>query len=662
MLAPVVVSGRADSAVGMADSATEGTISAQQLANRPLLRAAEVLESVPGMIVTQHSGDGKANQYFLRGFNLDHGSDFASFIEGMPVNMVTHGHGQGYSDLNFLIPELIATMRYDKGLYGVRDGDFAVAGTARIDYVREVPAPFVDLTVGGHGYQRLLTAGSKTVGANLRLLTALEAGKNEGPWEQPERLHKLNGVLRLTGGMPGNGFSVTGMAYSTRWTATEQVPQRAIDGGEIGRFGTLAPTDGGITRRESLSGDWVRTDADSRWHASAYAINYGLNLYSTPSGLQTGQHEQEDRRTIWGGSLTRSWGLGANWHDTELTAGLQIRQDNIDRVGLFETHERQRIDTVRQDRIVERAYGVLTEVRTSWLSWLRSSLGLRLDRINADVTPQAGGYNMGNGGSASGTQLSPKLSMAIGPFGDTEFYANAGRGFHSNDMRGATSTVNPTDGGAVSMVKPLVPATSTEIGLRASPLPGWHTAVSLWRTSLASELVYIGDEGVTEPKGASRRYGLEWWNDYAPWPWMVVDADLAVSRARFVNVSNGGKQVPNAVPLSASLSVSLDKRGPWFGGLRLRYIASYPLEESGKRQSSPLLTINMKTGYRFSSKLSTTLEVLNLLDRKANDIEYWGSACTRSEGVACNNGNGFEGRLVHPMEPRTLRLAAHASF
>ena len=233
MLAPVVVSGRADSAVGMADSATEGTISAQQLANRPLLRAAEVLESVPGMIVTQHSGDGKANQYFLRGFNLDHGSDFASFIEGMPVNMVTHGHGQGYSDLNFLIPELIATMRYDKGLYGVRDGDFAVAGTARIDYVREVPAPFVDLTVGGHGYQRLLTAGSKTVGANLRLLTALEAGKNEGPWEQPERLHKLNGVLRLTGGMPGNGFSVTGMAYSTRWTATEQVPQRAIDGVHI---------------------------------------------------------------------------------------------------------------------------------------------------------------------------------------------------------------------------------------------------------------------------------------------------------------------------------------------------------------------------------------------------------------------------------------------
>jgi len=329
VLEHVVVVGRSGSAVGVADSATEGRITAQQLATRPLLRAAEVLESVPGMTVTQHSGDGKANQYFLRGFNLDHGSDFATFIDGMPVNMVSHAHGQGYTDLNFLIPELIGAVNYRKGPYGARDGDFTVAGTARIDLMDAVPAPFVDLTLGGKGYRRVLAAGSTALAGDLRLLTAVEAGETNGPWEQPEELRKLNGVIRLSSGVPSNGFSLTGMAYTARWTATEQVPQRAIDSGEIGRFGTLAPFDGGITHRTSLSAQWARSDDAGSLRATGYVIGYDLNLFSTPAGLQTGQHEQEDRRTVWGGTLLRSWELGPTWRDTAVTAGLQLRQDDI---------------------------------------------------------------------------------------------------------------------------------------------------------------------------------------------------------------------------------------------------------------------------------------------------------------------------------------------
>jgi len=658
----VLVVGRSGSAVGVADSATEGRITAQQLATRPLLRAAEALESVPGMTVTQHSGDGKANQYFLRGFNLDHGSDFATSIDGMPVNMVSHGHGQGYTDLNFLIPELIGALHYRKGPYSARDSDFTVAGAARIDLQDALPAPFVDLTLGGEGYRRLLAAGSTALAGELRLLTAIEAGETNGPWEQPERLRKLNGVIRLTSGVPGNGFSVTGMAYTSRWTATEQVPQRAIDSGEIGRFGTLAPADGGITHRASLSGEWARSDDAGSLRATSYVIRYGLNLFSTPAGLQTGQHEQEDRRTVWGGTLLRTWELGPAWRDTALTAGLQLRQDDIPRVGLFDTVARTRIDTVRQDRILERASGALAEVHTPWLPWLRSTLGLRFDRVQGDVTPLAGTFDMANGGSATGSQLSPKLSVAIGPFGDTEFYANVGRGFHSNDLRGATSSVHPVDGSALQPVPVLAKATSAEIGLRASPLPGWRTALSIWRTALASELIYIGDEGVTEPKGASHRSGIEWWNDYAPNRWLTVDADLALSRARFVAAANGGSHVPNAIPLSASLGLSADAGGPWFGGVRVRYIGAYPLEETGVEKSAPSLTVNLKAGYRFSPSWRVTLDALNLFDRKGNDIEYWGSSCTRSEGPACNRGEGIDGRLVHPMEPRTLRLSLRAGF
>src|SRR5574343_766181 len=205
-LQEVTVSSTSHDLIGVAGSATEGTVTARQLANRPLLRPAEVMEAVPGMIVTQHSGDGKANQYFLRGFNLDHGSDFATHVMGMPVNMVSHAHGQGYMDVNFLIPELIGGIQYRKGVYAAEDGDFATTGTARIDYLRRLDKSFVDLGIGQHNYRRLLAAGGHSFG-DLNLIGALEVSGNNGPWDQPENLEKYNGVLRLTSGSAANGFS-----------------------------------------------------------------------------------------------------------------------------------------------------------------------------------------------------------------------------------------------------------------------------------------------------------------------------------------------------------------------------------------------------------------------------------------------------------------------
>lgn len=324
--------------------------------------------------------------------------------------------------------------------------------------------------------------------------------------------------------------------------------------------------------------------------------------------------------------------------------------------------ERTRTGTVRQDKGTESVLGLYGEARTQWLSWLRSSVGVRLDEARARVAPLAGQFNLTNGGSAQATQASPKLALVFGPFDSTEFYANWGHGFHSNDMRGATSTVNAQDGSAIDPVKLLVKASGSEIGLRTAPLPGWNTSFSLWQMALNSELVFIGDAGVTEPKGASRRYGLEWANYYTFRDWLIVDGDLALSRARFVAATNGGTHVPNAIPLSASVGVSADRHGSWFGGLRLRYVGAYALEETGEQKSTPFWTANLKLGYRFDPKLPLTLDILNLFDRKANDIEYWGAACTKTEGAGCNGGSGFDGRLVHPLEPRTFRLSLRASF
>ena len=661
-LEPVIVNGRSANLIGAADTATEGTINAKQLATRPLLRPAEVLESVPGLTVTQHSGDGKANQYFLRGFNLDHGSDFASYVNGMPVNNVSHAHGQGYTDLNFLLPELVNTVRYRKGTYSAEDNAFAVTGVAYIDYARSLPQPLVDLTLGQHQYRRLLGAGSRTVGDDLTLLGAVEVGGTDGPWDQPERLHKVNTFLRLSSGTASDGFAITGMTYTSHWIATEHVPERAVTSAEISRYGTLAPTDGGKTYRNSLSADWTRSGNSDSTRVNAYVVSYGLNLFSSPSGFQDSQHEQEDRRTVLGATLSQGWGLGSAWRDTEAALGLQFRHDRIPRVGLFHTVDRVRTDTVREDKLSQSAIGVYGEAKTKWLPWFRSTLGARFDEIRATVTPIGGAFNAANGGSARGSQASPKASLAFGPFSGTELYASWGTGFHSNDFRGVTSTVSPIEGTPVGKVQPLAKAKSAELGLRATPLPGWSTALSFWKTDLDSELVFIGDEGVTEPKGASRRRGIEWWNDYTPNGWLIVDGDIAISRARFVEASNGGTHVPNAIPLSASLGISADRQGTWFGGLRLRYLGAYPLEESATQKSTPFLTTNLKLGFRFSPDLRVTVDALNLFDRKANDIEYWGTSCTRAEGAACNNGNGFEGRLVHPLEPRTLRVSLRASF
>lgn len=671
-LQEVSVSSGGQDLVGVADTASEGTVTARQLANRPLLRPAEVLEAVPGMIVTQHSGDGKANQYFLRGFNLDHGSDFSTTVMGMPVNMVTHAHGQGYMDLNFLMPELIAGVKYKKGVYGAEDGDFATSGSARIDYQRKLPAAFVDMTLGQHDYRRLLTAGS-TKFNGFDLLTAIELAGNNGPWEQTENLARQNAVLRLSSGSASNGYALTAMLYKADWRATEHVPERAIASGEIGRYGALVGNDGGHTHRYSLSGEWADTGESGASRANLYVIDYGLNLFSSASGYISGlagdQHEQAEQRLVWGGEARHAWFLGPQWRDTEVTLGFQMRQDQIGKLGLYSTVDRQRTAIIREDKVTETSAGWFADARTQWLPWLRTSFGARFDLIHADVTPLAGRYNLNNGGAVTAHQASPKLGAVFGPFdllGATEFYANWGHGFHSNDVRGATARTNPQDGSLAESVPLIVKARGSEIGVRTAPLPGWSSSLSLWQMALASELVFIGDEGVTEPKGASQRRGVEWSNYLTAIPGVILDADIAWSQARFNEPVNGGRHVPNAIPLTASLGLTLDDGGPWFGGVRLRYLGSYDLEETGREQSQAFWMTNLKLGYRFNKQWQATLDVLNLFDKQANDIEYWGGACSRSEAQAgvggCGSGGAIDGRLIHPLEPRTLRLGLRVSF
>ena len=651
-----------DNAVGTQDAASAGTIRRALLQSRPAQRPGEVLEFVPGVIVTQHSGDGKANQYFLRGFNLDHGTDFATRINGMPVNMPTHGHGQGYSDMNFLLPELVDRVEYRKGPYFAAVGDFAAAGSADIEYLHSVAAPFAQLTLGENGYRRGVTGASGAVAPGVTALGALELMNTDGPWTVPERVRKINGVFMLSGGTRAQGWHATAMAYRSRWTATDQVPQRLIDAGAyqgrpFGRYDSLDPTTGGDSHRNSLSAQWHKDGAAGLTKVSGYLIHYDLDLnsnfsYALERPADGDQFKQTDKRSVYGLDAEHivSHDLGSLAART--VAGVQLRHDRI-RVGLHDSVARRITNTVREDRVRQTQLGVFAQTSVEFTPEWRAVLGLRADRLQARVDALT---LPANGGSASDTQLSPKLTVVWAVTPRTELFVNTGRGFHSNDARGMTARFDPKSGDPVDPVPALVPLTGAEFGLRTEAIAGLQSSVSVWGLRSASELVYIGDAGATEASLGSRRRGIEFSNRWQPVPWFLFDADLAFSHARLKD----GSRIPNAIDRVASVAGTVKDLEGWTASLQWRYLGAGALAEDNSARSLPASTFNFRLTKALDRLVghpaSVTLDVFNLFDRRVNDIQYFYESQLPGEAAPVAD------RHVHPAEPRNLRLTLQVSF
>ncbi len=668
----VEIRGNYLNAVGSSDAASQGTVTSKLIESRPTLRPAEVLEFVPGVIVTQHSGDGKANQYFLRGFNLDHGTDFATFVDGMPVNMPSHAHGQGYSDLNWLIPELVERLHYRKGPYFAEEGDFASAGSARISLFDTLPRGSAALTVGENGYRRALLARSSAL-AGGNLLYALETAHNDGPWVSPEKFHRVNGVLRFSFDAGGLAQSITAMGYSAGWNATDQVPQRAVAAGTIGRFGTLDPSDGGNTSRYSLSYTAARTDADGAFRLNAYAIRSRLNLYSNftfflehpadldPAAIAGDQFEQAERRSVFGLATSRSWNGTLGGRETTTTVGLQVRHDRIGPLGLYSTVARDRVETTQESRVRETSVGVYVENTLQWTPWLRSVAGLRADRYAVDVSSSIAE----NSGRRHASIASPKLSLIFGPWQKTEYFVNAGTGFHSNDARGMTASVfaKADENGVrppADPARPLVRSKGFEVGVRTEWVPGLQSSLSLWRLGLGSELVFVGDAGETEASRASRRQGIEWNNHWIAAPWLLFDVDLAISRARFTEADPDptvGNRIPGSVDRVASIGATVTDLGPWFGQFQWRYLGPRPLIEDNSRRSKATALAYLRVGYRVNRDVRLALDVFNLFDREASDIDYYYASRLKGEPAG-----GIADIHSHPVEPRSFRLSLTANF
>jgi len=704
-LPQVIVTGRQDSLLGISDSASQGTTGQAQLADRPILRSGEILETVPGVIITQHAGGGKANQYFLRGFNLDHGTDFAVFLDDMPLNLPTHAHGEGYSDMNTVIPELVEKLDYEKGQYYAKVGDFGSAGAAHLDFYKVLPQDFVTLEAGTYGFERGVFGASQTLG-NGSLLYGGEVFHDDGPWVHPDNYYKLNGLATYSQGNDVNGWSTTFRAYYGEWNSSDQI---AASYGATNFFGAINPTDGGTSQRYSAQAEWHRADENSATKVTVYGFYYYLNLYSDftyylADPVLGDQFEQQDRR--WVGGMDASHALFNEWAGREVvnTFGVQTREDYINN-GLYQTDDRVRVaktdtDTYDQitptnpnglfangltsttlpldtdvNRIWDTQVGIYAENKIQWSDQFRSVAAIRGDLDYFDVTSFS---NPTNSGSAGMILPSPKLSLIFGPWARTELYVQGGFDFHSNDGRAATQTREPVsadfpNGGAVAKAAPLMQTRGGEIGVRTLALSHLQSTVSLWYLYSDSELLQDGDTGSTvASKSPSNRYGIEWGNYYKLNPNLALDLDAADSIARFVavdaadaaplnlsdpaNLGPGGKHVPEAVGVVLSSGLTLHDYHGFSSSLRARYFGPRDLTSDGEYKSQHTLILNWEGSYRLSKTWSLTAEILNLLDSRGHDIDYaYESRVTPGGGAAFQN-------VFHPTEPIQARFGLTARF
>jgi hypothetical protein len=651
-LSGVKVTGRADDLRGIASTASQGRIGAADLRLRPLMREGELLETVPGLVVTQHSGDGKANQYFIRGFNLDHGTDFQTRVEGMPINMPSHAHGQGYTDLNFLIPEFVDHIEYRLGVSHADLGDFGSAGGAEFHLIRRLDRAFSSLSAGEDGLARAALGTSARAGDGDLLLGG-ELKSYDGPWMIGQRLRKASGIARYTLERGTTRFSLLGLAYRNSWNAPDQIPLRAVASGHIPRFGQVDGSGGGETQRYSLSANWNHIGSSSVLSAQLFGVYSDLDLFSNftyfldnPDGGD--QFNQRERRVVVGANVKHTRQLQTLGAEHALTLGIQHRSDIVSPIGLYRTQLRQRVGTVRADALTEWGTGLFVEAQSRWRPWLRSTLGLRGDGYLFDVHSD----RPENSGRAVAGIVSPKGSVVVAPSPDLEIYLSAGTGFHSNDARGSTITVDPASGTPAERTDPLVRSRGAEIGVRANPVAAWRSTLAAWGLSLESELLFVGDGGSTEASNASRRRGVTWANYYRPIPRLAIDTDVSLARARFAGVPRDERSVPGAVErvIAAGLTWNPDARGA-FGAIRVRHFGAYPLIEDNSVRAGATTLLNANAGVMLAGA-RIQLTILNLLDQRASDIQYYYVSRLPDEPQG-----GMRDVHFHPVEPRQLRLS-----
>ena len=689
----VVTSSRVDM-LGSADTASQGSITKEEIDLRPVYRVGQLLETMPGLVVTIHSGEGKANQYLLRGENLDHGVDLAGFVDDMPVNRPTNTHGQGYSDLNFIIPQLLNGLDYTKGPYYASVGDFGAVGSIHMKFTDDLPDQ-VQASAGTVGDQDLFGGGTYHFDDGSKLIGAADVSHLDGPWDTSQNFRKVNGFTRYVSGTPNDGYSITGLYYQANGNLTTDQPLRAIKDGVISAFGSLDPSDGSQSQRWSLDGHYAYAGDGWSFKSNAFYIHSKMILWNDFTHLlddpiHGDQEQQTENRDVFGGgaSLLKETRIGSV--ESEWTIGVQDRYDSeyIDRrhtdrravlsycndgdgdynMGLYACSA----DTVTINDVAPYA-----ENTTHWLSWLRTTIGFREDHQSATDRSLIAGQGIlvkpGQTLDVSEWLPQPKGSIAFGPWYDSEFYISGGTGFHSDDVRGVTGTV-PLEGiPGIAGATPLMAKIHTEeIGFRTTPAATLTIQFAAFREDASSELEYDADAGEDSATAPSRRQGFELSAQYHPLPWLELNTDIAATRARYfksggVLVDNygitGGLYVANAPDFIGSFGILVDNLGPWYGGLEERILGPYPLTDGPASPGSDgYKETNIDIGYKLTDKIKLQAAVYNLFNTHAWAAEYYYDTNINAAEAAKYGNTGVGDYQVHPLEPITARLTATMLF
>jgi len=595
----IIVFGRNTDLVGSAEAASEGSVGGADLLVRPLFKTAELLESMPGMVAVQHSGSGKANQYFLRGFNLDHGTDYSVLVDGMPMNLRSHGHGQGYLDVNGLIPETVERIDYRKGPYRADLGDFSMAGASFIHTIDRLYDNFVSFESGQYGWNRM--AGGMSQDTARGTLTFVgEYKQNDGPWEKDEDLNHVSLWSKYLTDTDFGQLMVTFSGYQADWDPTEQVPERAFGSTACpDEYCSLDPTAEGETSRWIVTTEVTGDD----WSGTLFAQHYDWTMSSNPT--YDYQINQFDKRWTIGGKGEKTLIEEMNY---QVIAGANFRYDDASRVGVEHTDRGQFVDPISENEIQEGSYGAFAEATWYATDTLRVIGGVRADYYNFDVTA----FNANSSeGSAHDSRVSPKVALAWQALDDVELYANWGRGFHSNDARGIVNTNAPVPG--------LSPGTGYEVGGRLA-VGDFKFTSSYWWLDQDSELIFVGDSNSVEPKGGSEREGFELTMFWQPLYWLGVDAVYTESEARYVN-NPDGIYVEQAVEESAQVGISASK-DDWDLALRARYLGPYALTADNSQRADALTTVSLRGAWHWNN-LTAYAEVINLLDTDKKEIVYY---------------------------------------
>ena len=569
----------------------------------------------------------------------------------MPVNWRTHAHAQGYMDLNFIIPELIQRLDFQKGPYFANTGDFSLAGSNRMVTYDSLEEGFSELTLGSKNEIRLLTANSFEVGDG-DFLYAIEHQQTNGFFDLEQDVRKYNALLKYTGDIFNIPSRITFSAYDSIWTSTNQIPERAVKNGLIDRFGFIDPDLGGDSYRYSLTGSFELNN----WELNLYTSSYYMSLINNPTyflndSINGDEFEQEDERILLGGSLvneveTEMFGL-----PVRRTIGADLRYDDVSELNLFYTVSRNRIESLREDEAQQLSLGSFADLQFSLTDRLRASVGLRLDFYDFEVDA----LRAQNSGSKNESLWQPKVNIAYGVNENLELYANYGEGFHSNDARAAINTIDPATGNPSDTLDILVQGEGSELGFRYDTLEGFNFSVAWFELDLDSELVFVGDAGTTEPSDPSRRNGIELNSFWEFTEALVFDFAATKSDGHFRGLPSGENSIPDAHDLVVAAGLTYHNPNGWTSSFRVRHFddAALTEDESVKKDGSTL--VHFGVSYAQES-WELGLDIINLLDQEDDDIAYWFESRMIGETAS------FEDIHFHPSNPRAVRALLKYKF